>query len=474
VSEVPTFAVVGHPNKGKSSIVATLAEDDSVRIAPEPGTTTACRRYPMKVDGHVQYVLVDTPGFQRARRAFAWMLERETTAAAHRAVVEAFVREHRGTGRFDDECELLGPLLEGAGILYVVDGSRPYGPEYEAEMEILRWTGQPSMALINLIGEEDHVEPWRAALGQYFRIVRVFDALTAPFEKRLELLLAFGELREDWREPLRGAVAALRAERARHHERVARAIAEMLVEMLGHEETRRLSADADPRLHEATLEQRYKDALRARERAGRREVELVYAHHGIERSERDVELPGPDLFSTDHWFFWGLNRRQLVATGAAGGALLGGVVDASVGGASLLLGSAIGAALGGATAWLSSGRIARIRVLSLPLGGRLLRCGPSRNVNLPYVVLGRALAHHALVAGRSHASRGPLDPAAGEDAPNWVDRLAPSQRSGLERLFRRLRDGDAGAEVEDELTALLVPLVAEADPGPGPPGGRRP
>ena len=171
MSQEPTFAVVGHPNKGKSSIVSTLAQDDSVRIAPEPGTTARCRRYPMRVDGRVQYVLVDTPGFQRARRALQWMRERETSADLHRAVVEDFVREHRDTGRFDDECELLAPILEGAGILYVVDGSVPYGPEYEAEMEILRWTGEPSMALINPIGGGDHIPAWRAALEQYFIVV---------------------------------------------------------------------------------------------------------------------------------------------------------------------------------------------------------------------------------------------------------------------------------------------------------------
>src|SRR5262249_47192515 len=129
----PTFAVVGHPNKGKSSIVSTLAQDDSVRIAPEPGTTTECRAYPMRVDGEVQYVLVDTPGFQRARRALEWMRARETHAGAHRAVVEAFVAEHRRTGEFPDECELLAPVLAGAGILYVADGARPYGPDFEAE-----------------------------------------------------------------------------------------------------------------------------------------------------------------------------------------------------------------------------------------------------------------------------------------------------------------------------------------------------
>lgn len=102
-AHAPRFAVVGHPNKGKSSIVSTLAHDDSVSIAPLPGTTTRCREYPMRIDGVVQYVLVDTPGFQRARAVLAWLRRDETTAAEHRSRVEAFVREHRDRGGFPDE-----------------------------------------------------------------------------------------------------------------------------------------------------------------------------------------------------------------------------------------------------------------------------------------------------------------------------------------------------------------------------------
>ena len=33
---IPEFAIVGHPNEGKSSVVSTLAEDDSVRVTPTP------------------------------------------------------------------------------------------------------------------------------------------------------------------------------------------------------------------------------------------------------------------------------------------------------------------------------------------------------------------------------------------------------------------------------------------------------
>jgi len=460
IAAVPTFAVVGHPNKGKSSIVSTLAHDDSVRIAPDPGTTVACRAYPMRVDDEVQYVLVDTPGFQRARRALAWMQERETHAGAHRDVVAAFVAEHRGTGGFEDECELLTPLLEGAGILYVVDGSTPYGPEFEAEMEILRWTGQPSMALINPIEDESHVEEWRAALGQYFKIVRVFDAHEAPFESRLELLRGFGQLAETWRGPLEEAVAVLAEERLRVHRRVARAVATMIGEMLVHTATRKLSYDADAALYEASLEQSWKDELRDRERAGRREVERLYGHRHIEREETAFEWLEQDLFSTDHWFFWGLNRRQLVASGAAGGAVLGGAIDVSVGGASLLLGSLVGAALGGAGAWWSSTRLTRMIVLKLPMGGRLLRCGPVQSTNFPYVVLGRALYHHARVAGRAHANREALALAEGEDRENWVERLEPARRRELDRIFRDTRDGE---ERTADLAECLVPLLVEGD-----------
>lgn len=463
----PTFAVVGHPNKGKSSIVSTLAHDDSVRIAAEPGTTVACRRFPMRVDGRVQYTLIDTPGFQRARRALAWMRERETTAAEHRAVVQAFVDAHRDSDAFTDECELLTPVLAGAGILYVVDGSLPYGPEYEAEMEILRWTGEPSMALINLIGEGDHVGAWRAALQQYFKIVRVFDALAAPFQKRVELLRAFGQLREEWRDALETAAATLGDERGRVHERVARAIAEMIGEMLIHDVTKRLSMGADPTLHEATLEQDFKDALRDRERRGRSGVERLYGHRGIERREGEVELLKQDLFSTDHWYFWGLNRRQLVATGAAGGAFVGGAVDASVGGASMLIGTLLGAAVGGVTAFFSRGRLIRTRVLNLPLGGRLLRCGPTRDVNFPWVVLGRALYHHARIVGRTHANRGTLTLERQEDEPSWVDRIPRDRRNTIEHAFRRLRDDSGDELATEELAALLAPLVADADLAPG-------
>ena len=195
----PAFAVVGHPNKGKSSIVATLAQDDSVAISAQSGTTRVAETLQVEV-GDSRFTLIDTPGFQRPTRVLKWLEQHAESAEQRQGAVKKFIDDPQCREQFPDEVELLRPIVEGAAILYVVDGSRPYGTEYEAEMEILRWTGQASMALINPIANEQHITSWQQALSQYFKVVKVFNAVQADFEKQLSILEAFSLLRKDWQE----------------------------------------------------------------------------------------------------------------------------------------------------------------------------------------------------------------------------------------------------------------------------------
>ncbi len=154
----PAFAVVGHPNKGKSSIVATLAQDDGVASLPRAAPPSVAETLQVEV-GDSSFTLIDTPGFQRPSRVLQWLEQHADSAERRQAAVQRFVNDPRVLGTVPDEVELLRPIVDGAVILYVVDGSRPYGVEYEAEMEILRWTGQASMALINPIENEQYIAP---------------------------------------------------------------------------------------------------------------------------------------------------------------------------------------------------------------------------------------------------------------------------------------------------------------------------
>lgn len=462
----PVFAVVGHPNKGKSSLVATLARDLTVAVGPEPGTTRDSRRFSLRVNGRILYTLVDTPGFQRARPALEWMRARAPDAASRPAAVAAFVEQNLRAGQFPDECRLLAPVVAGAGLIYVVDGATPYGPEYDAEMEILRWTGQPSMAVINPIGAPRHVDAWRTALAQYFRVVRVLDVLQAPFDQQIDLLRAFGHLREDWREPIDQAVAALLANRSSQVRDAARIIADLLAAALTHRETAEIPLGQDPEPHAHALEDRFRQTLRHLENRARADIEDLYGHRGVDRREARFELLETDLLSRASLVAFGLSRRDLVAAGAVTGALAGGYIDVALLGTSFLTGSIIGGLLGAGGAFFSSPRLAELHILSRPLGSQRLRYGPSRHPQLPFVLLGRARLHHHLIAGRTHARRDALEIPAGPPE-SALPPLPDNTRHSLASLFARLRPAEPGttrrATALAELTSLLADLLARPD-----------
>ena len=94
------FVVVGRVNKGKSSIVATLAEEESVPISDEPGTTQEVRSYSVQVENTLLFTLVDTPGFQDAPAALEEIRKHRSDASVSDAAVKAFVETYRRSREF--------------------------------------------------------------------------------------------------------------------------------------------------------------------------------------------------------------------------------------------------------------------------------------------------------------------------------------------------------------------------------------
>ena len=112
----PRFAVVGHPNKGKSSIVAALAQNDAVAISSRSGTTLRADAFEIRIDD-ASYTLIDTPGFQRPRRALSWLNKHAASADQRRDAIARFVSSADCAEKFPDEVALLKPIAEGAAIL---------------------------------------------------------------------------------------------------------------------------------------------------------------------------------------------------------------------------------------------------------------------------------------------------------------------------------------------------------------------
>jgi len=468
MSVAPVFAVVGHPNKGKSSVVATLARNDSIAIALEPGTTRRHHAYPMSVDGQVLYTLVDTPGFQRPRRVLQWLQAHSLDATDRPQTVRAFVHQHRDDPRFQDECELLTPIIEGAGIIYVVDGSVPYSPEHEAEMTILRWTGRPSLALINSIGDDDYSDTWQTALAQFFQIVRKFDAVRAPFGQHLSLLRAFGQLEPDWQEPLETAARLLSEQRRRQRHQAATLIADTLEQMLRYHIRRTLPATGTEQEQEKLQQQlqaQWTGHQRQQEQSLRRRIEHLYQHRRLQHQGEELSWQsGPDLFSEDSHRAWSVSRHYLATAGFGAGAIGGAGIDALTLGSSLgtaaLVGGLIGAA--GSYFWGDRLRLPSLRIGPLRHGLRTLTYGPVQDLQFGYVVLGRAVDYWWHVSHRNHAQQDllTLPPA----DYHWLERLEKSERQAIHRALDRAR---RQRPLEPRLRSAFIHAIEAAMTGYG-------
>jgi len=448
----PAFAVVGHPNKGKSSIVATLAQDDSVAISSQSGTTRTAETLQVEV-GSSCFALIDTPGFQRPSRVLQWLEQHADSAEQRQGAVRKFVEDAECWQQFPDEVELLRPIMDGAAILYVVDGSRPYGSEYEAEMEILRWTGQASMALINPIANEQHITSWQQALSQYFKVVKVFNAVQADFEKQLSILEAFSLLREDWQESIKALIEEYKGQRTQQRQQSVKILAGLLSDMCSYQVSQKVLNKDQAKQLQPVLETQFYAQLGEQERKAHEALKDLYHYHNldIERSALPTE---ENLFDTEKWIIWGLNRRQLLIAATMAGAATGAVVDLGLAGHTLFMGAITGGLLAGGSAWYGADRLADYKISGLPMGGYEARQGPMKNRNFPYVLLNRFLFLHQALQQRTHARRDNLRIEEG-DLSARLDGLGADQQKTLHRQMEKLSQ----QRTTDTLEAVLDPLM---------------
>jgi len=477
-TEVPTFAVVGRVNMGKSAVIATLREiddNDLIRVSTTPGETTRCQVHPVIFDGREYLRFIDTPGFSRPVEAMRAIQQIHGAGTPGPASLREFLNQPGED--FGDEKRLLAPLLDGAGVLYVVDPGRPLRDDFLAEMEILRWTGQPRLAVLNrrdpTPGPDE--EAWRTRLGASFNLVRSFDAHRARYDERLRLLRALLDIEERHRPVLEQTIQLIERDWQQRREIAAEILIDFLQAALGlrvHTTLEERDALLESRRNRKAelLAQRYYQELAELERRCFERLLDVYLHRLLKAEARGEAFVGIDLQSEETWTKWGLSRAQLTLVAALTGGAAGVVFDLSTGGLSHGLGTIFGALGGGAAAWFKGGSLPDLRMdwrggVKLATGeGRALTLGPPRSSNFPWVLLDGVLLRYQAILSRAHGRRDEeiLSPQAPPEA-GFTRNFPAERRTMLAKWFAGCLAGRPDPSLEPGVFTALVAAMAEVE-----------
>lgn len=404
LNKVLEFVIVGHPNEGKSSVVSTLSEDDSVSVSPFPGETKVCRTYPVMADGRTVLNFTDTPGFEHPKLMLEWM---KNYKGADDKIVEAFRNAHLGNEIFEDECELLMPIVRGAGIIYVVDGSRPIRNDDRAEMEILRLTARPRMAILNCKeNETDFLEQWKNELRKHFNSVRVFNAHKATYSERIALLESLKSIDQDWQKYLEIVISAFKADWERRNMQTAAVICDMLKESLLLSVVEHFTDKLQEKYVRQKLEKDYISRIEAIEKEHYRKIRKLFRHNIFNYDFPSDSIMNEPIFSQKTWHFLGLKPLQLALAGGVAGGAMGAAIDVlAMAGASMGLFVTVGSLIGAGSALIGGKRMSSSKMHGVKLGGYEIKMGPNENIQFMYILLDRALIFYSHIINWAHGRR---------------------------------------------------------------------
>lgn len=402
--KIPAFAIVGHPNEGKSSVVSTLAENDRVRISAIPGETIVCETYPVIIDGNEIIRFIDTPGFQNPKTILQWLRRHESLGDQ---TIPAFIEKHINNPDMAQDCELLNPIAHGAGIIYVVDGSRPLRSVDEAEMEILRLSGAPRMAIINLKEEEtQYLSQWKTAFRLHFNSIRNFNAHQATYTERISLLESLKGIDQDWIDPLSTVLSAFKKDWAYRSVRTTEIILKMLAENLEYSISKNYNEKVVEEELKKKLFNKYTRAIEKIETGAHQQIRKLYKHNIFNYDLPDHSIIHQDLFNEKTWQVLGLSRKQLATLAAITGGTIGAAIDLAAGGISFGIFTAIGGAIGAGWAALGGGRqLAGSKVGGIKLGGQQIQVGPNENIQFLYILIDRSLIFYSHIINWAHGRR---------------------------------------------------------------------
>ena len=308
----------------------------------------------------------------------------------------------------------------------MVDGSKRIKEKDRIEIELLRLTARPRMAILNnLRNSGRHLEQWQNTLSKGFNSVREFNAHRATYAERIKLLGALKSIDQRWEQRLEQTIDAFQRDWERRTDQAATTILDLLRDALSFrysesvKDNQVLFQSGVDRV-KAEVMAAFEDGLRTLEIQAREQIRANF-HHNVWNLGTESILC-QDLLSAEVSKALGISRRRLATVGAATGAASGVAIDVAVAGMSLGAAAFLGAAAGGLLGLMGGSALAKLDIETAH-GTQRFTIGPVSNPQFPFVLLDRIILYSARAMNWAHGRQ-----AADEESPDKVpDKIIPTK-----------------------------------------------
>jgi len=334
----------------------------------------------------------------------------------------------------------------------------------KAEMEILRLTGRPRMAILNCKqNESGFLDRWQHEFRKHFNSIRVFNSVQATYAERIALLESLKSIDQAIESVLELVIRAFKADWDARTRQSAGLITALLEEVLSYRKTVALGEGGDEEELQEKMRAAFTRFVGKKERSTHRRIRKLFKHNIFTPELPSQSILRQDLFSEKTWQFLGLNQRQLIMTGGLGGAALGAGLDLAAAGITFGVFSAIGGVLGAAGTALKGREIlSGVRLLGMKLDQQQLKFGPVNNIQLMYILLDRVLLFYSLVINWAHGRRDYAEVVEGNQIQpgkqGYTRDWSRREQKICERFFQAIT-GDIVEDIADRSEALHQLLV---------------
>jgi len=400
ISNAPTFAVIGKPNHGKSSIISALMMDDRIQVASNTGTTKVSSKYSYKYEDMEICNFYDTPGFEQSKTLWGYIRKSQSNIVYGNNIFYEYIEHHKKEISFRKDIAILQAILESDYVIFVIDISKMYTVNtYANELKIMEYLSKnkPILILLNKIGSEDHSLLWKEQLHKYtFRIFYEFD----PFDTNHKNIIDMYQKLYSIDSSLKGdkQITQILRKHQNHFDdtlkQSAYLISESLYEMLS------LEYRSSRYNKKEKEEQIFLDKITIIENKYQQHINKIWGYYELEIGDSRTKIGTKDSLKLK------LSKTEKALSAALLGAITVGTTTGILsGGLGAPGGAAIGGMCGGVVGYFSDGKLIEIKQFN---NDALYRVSKS-DIDFTIIMLTRALEYTHTIMNHSHANRDKLE-----------------------------------------------------------------